>query len=180
MRRARLLLGALGAALALNTGAVYAETVNCTPGSTSWCVGTLDPDTIYGTYTVDWIDAGGAGDTIFGGDGNDQLLGDTNGTNGTLWDGPDVIFAEAGDDYLQGDGGSDWLLGGAGNDYIDADEHSSANPGTDTVEGGGGSDKIHADDGSKDVIDCGKGQDTVFFDRGLDKVADDCERKRPQ
>jgi hypothetical protein len=46
------------------------------------------------------------------------------------------------------------------------------------VSGGSDDDRINAQDGFKDVVDCGTGEDTVFFDRGLDRVRD-CEIKNP-
>ncbi len=177
MRRAMLLLGILGAAQALGTGVVDARDIDCPPSS-GWCSGTNDPDTMYGTYTVDLIDGDGAGDTLYGYDGNDQLVGDSNGD--PLLDGPDWLFGGAGDDSLSGYGGSDLLVGGPGKDYIDATERNSTNPGSDAVKGGGGPDEIDAADGSKDTIDCGTGRDTVTFDKGLDKVDGNCERKRPE
>jgi hypothetical protein len=50
-----------------------------------------------------------------------------------------------------------------------------AEPGKDAIRAGSGNDTIDAADGFRDVIDCGKGQDTVTFDRGLEKIADNCE-----
>jgi hypothetical protein len=50
--------------------------------------------------------------------------------------------------------------------------------GTEFVYGGEGKDEIVADDDSKDIIDCGDGHDTVFFDQGLDRLKN-CEDKTP-
>jgi hypothetical protein len=71
------------------------------------------------------------------------------------------------------------LVGGAGTDTIDALQFSSANPGQDTVRAGRGNDTIQAQAGFNDVINCGAGTDTVEYDRGLGKVAADCEHKHP-
>ncbi len=44
--------------------------------------------------------------------------------------------------------------------------------------GGDGRDTIHADDRMRDIIDCGRGSDTVYFDKGKD-VLSNCEHKFP-
>ena len=43
--------------------------------------------------------------------------------------------------------------------------------------GGRGNDYINDHDSSKrpDVIRCGRGYDTVIYNKGMDRVADDCE-----
>jgi Ca2+-binding RTX toxin-like protein len=49
--------------------------------------------------------------------------------------------------------------------------------GSDRISGGAGNDVIRAKDGTRDVIRCGAGRDTVVADRS-DKVRKDCERVR--
>ncbi len=46
------------------------------------------------------------------------------------------------------------------------------------TEGGSGNDRIVATEGNKDIIDCGTGTDTVFYDVGLDTIKG-CENKNP-
>ena len=60
----------------------------------------------------------------------------------------------------------DTLNGGRGGDEFDA---------------GGGADTIQAVDNEADQISCGRGDDKVFFDQGLDTFlnANACEDKRP-
>ena len=55
--------------------------------------------------------------------------------------------------------------------------------GDDKLVGGEGNDIINAHDepASKweDDIDCGPGRDTVYFDKGFDKLRSNCEVKKP-
>jgi hypothetical protein len=81
--------------------------------------------------------------------------------------GDDVILGRGGNDTLRGGAGNDRLDGGPGNDVIDG------GPGADTILGGPGSDTILAADGTKDVIDCGTGNDKAVVD-AID-VAKGCE-----
>jgi hypothetical protein len=102
------------------------------------------------------------------------------GGDDTSADGDDELIGFRGDDSLSGFGGSDYLRGGRGDDLIDATEESD-NPGEDTVRGSRDQDFIGAVDGFKDTIFCGRGdKDEVFFDEGLDVVADNCELQNPR
>jgi Ca2+-binding RTX toxin-like protein len=90
---------------------------------------------------------------LFGGDGNDTLVGGS---------GRDLLFGQAGNDQLLGKGGSDLLFGGADNDALtggDADDQAFGesgndrmiwNPGDDTDlnEGGAGSDTVEVNGGN--------------------------------
>jgi len=60
---------------------------------------------------------------MFGGAGNDTLIGGS---------GADQLFGEAGNDTLLGKGGDDFLFGGAGNDVL------IGGPGQDIMDGGPG------------------------------------------
>jgi Ca2+-binding RTX toxin-like protein len=93
---------------------------------------------------------------------NDRLKGTANGDTIRGRAGADRVKGLAGDDCLFGDGGADRIVGGAGSDRI---------------SGGAGNDVIRAKDGTRDVIRCGAGRDTVVADRS-DKVRKDCERVR--
>jgi hypothetical protein len=81
--------------------------------------------------------------------------------------GDDVIFGLGGNDTILGGAGNDTLYGGPGNDVIDG------GPGADKIFGGPGSDTILAADGTKDVIDCGPGNDKAVVD-AID-VVKNCE-----
>lgn len=93
---------------------------------------------------------------------NDRLKGTANGDTIRGRAGADRVKGLAGDDCLFGDGGADRIVGGAGSDRI---------------SGGAGNDVIRAKDGTRDVVRCGAGRDTVVADRS-DKVRKDCERVR--
>ncbi len=47
------------------------------------------------------------------------------------------------------------------------------------MRSGNGDDVIFAQDGFKDTIDCGEDFDTVFFEVGIDTVAN-CEEQNPE
>jgi Ca2+-binding RTX toxin-like protein len=102
------------------------------------------------------VDGGTSGDTIRGQDDDDSLNG---------LDGADTIDGRGGGDSLMGAAGNDELVGGSGGDSFDAAE---------------GADRIEAADNEADQIDCGAGNDTVFFDEGLDTFVDvtACENRR--
>lgn len=92
---------------------------------------------------------------IFGGAGNDTIIGGS---------GADQLFGQAGNDTLLGKGGADMLFGGAGDDVLtggDADDHIFGeagndrmiwNPGddTDVFEGGAGTDTAEVNGGNGD------------------------------
>ena len=86
----------------------------------------------------------------------------------------DVLRGTVRGDDLRGEGGDDTLIGLAGADYL------VGGPGRDTIRAGDGNDVILARDGRRDVIDCGRGHDTVTADR-FDVVRSSCEVvKRPK
>jgi Ca2+-binding RTX toxin-like protein len=64
-------------------------------------------DTIIGGAWADWLYGGAGNDEIFGGRGNDRMFGG---------DGNDSLYGGAGDDTLTGGAGADSLFGGAGFD----------------------------------------------------------------
>jgi uncharacterized secreted protein with C-terminal beta-propeller domain len=145
------------------------------------------------------VELAGAGDItvrVWGGRGNDTLMGDSGGQclyggpgddvldagagNDTLWgnngdddlsggDGGDWMCGDAGDDTLAGNWGNDRLLGAAGNDFLDGGEDRDkvrGGPGVDTLKGGGGKDALNADDGKT-----AGNRDLVFVEWGIDGAA---------
>ncbi|MCP5397078.1 MAG: hypothetical protein H6918_10195 [Sphingomonadaceae bacterium] len=56
--------------------------------------------------------------SVFGGTGNDYIIGAESGSTLLGGDGNDELFGLGGDDYLDGGDGADRLVGGAGNDTI--------------------------------------------------------------
>jgi Ca2+-binding RTX toxin-like protein len=91
--------------------------------------------------------------------------GECSGTTG-----PDIMTGTDADDTIAGFGGRDQIVDTAKQDI-------------DTVAGGRGNDTIDVREGNKglvnrDFVNCGGGQDTVFFDEGRDTVVR-CETKNP-
>jgi dipeptidyl aminopeptidase/acylaminoacyl peptidase len=83
----------------------------------------------------------------------------------------DVIRGTAFLDFIDGGPGDDRLYGRDGNDHI------TTGGGHDHVFGGPGNDLIRSASGSRDVVSCGSGRDSVVADRA-DHVLRDCERVR--
>lgn len=100
--------------------------------------------------------AGDLGDTLTGGDGNDELYGG------------------AGDDTLSGRDGNDTLDGAAGVDSVagnDGDDQLTGGPGLDSLIGGGGADTLRGDDGEADAnLNGGPGVDTAYYDAAVDPL----------
>jgi hypothetical protein len=197
MRRVLLLLSAMAAALVMASAVALADhpnngEVNCWvepwgDPDTNICTGTDHADNIQGTTGSDAIHAlagddsvaGDWGDdVIYGGDGHDFVAGHEEN---------DTIYGGLGNDHLRGSADSDTIWAGKGADDIRVggqdDYDSWADDGTtapvDTVYAEGGNDTIHSHlDGNKDMIDCGPGGDTVYYDVGIDQVKS-CEKKNP-
>jgi hypothetical protein len=186
-----LLVAAMGMALVVGSGVALAATIDCT---TSPCLGTPEPENIFGSANPEEIRALAGGDFIFPGYGNDVVYGDEgNDTvlalygNDTIYGGPDgdgsAIAASFGYSNLEGEEDSDTVYGGGGNDYVDAaaNDKPGAFPTTAPVDssyGGAGNDRIYTKDGNVDIINCGKGKrDVVIFDKGIDTGIRGCERK---
>ena len=135
---------------------------------------------------------------IFGGDGNDQLFGESGqerilgGEGNDLIDGGragDALHGEGGDDRIVGDAGPDGLYGGPGADHLDGGASADrllGGEGSDELvggsapdyfDGGAGDDAIRAADDSIDTVACGPGTDTVYVeaDNPARDVLLDCE-----
>jgi Ca2+-binding RTX toxin-like protein len=140
---------------------------------------------LYGGPGNDLIKGGRGSDLIKGGDGNDQLFGESGTENMTGGDGDDlldggaardilagnngsdVVHGDSGDDTLEGGNGADQVDGGSGADELfgdDGDDLVVGGPGADIMDGGNGDDTIRAADDSRDEVDCGEGNDTVFVE----------------
>ena len=97
-------------------------------------------------------------DSIYGGVGNDTILGleDDDNLEGDIGD--DSIDGGSGNDYINGEPGADTLLGGDGDDSI------SGGGGNDLIYGGDGNDKInYVDDTGIDTVFGGAGNDLVNY-----------------
>jgi hypothetical protein len=130
-------------------------------------------------------------ENVWGGLGDDTIVGD-DGDN-QLWgkDGADVINGGPGDDSISGLEGPDRLDGGRGADHVRGGPHLDTvlggpgddlvvgggkadvldgGPGDDRMDGGPDNDTLRARDGDRDVILGGTGQDRARIDRGLDSA----------
>lgn len=107
--------------------------------------------------TLAVISARGA--TLWGGEGNDTLVGGLAPTTLDGGNGNDSITGSTADDFITGGAGDDWIHGSKGNDLI------LAGDGKDIVYGWRGDDMIYGD----------AGDDTLFGQDGNDTVAGDGE-----
>jgi hypothetical protein len=114
------------------------------------CWGTQKADVIIGTSQEDFIDAQRGADLVRAGRGADRIAGDD------YWLGEDENHGGPGADHIVGNLDSEKHFGGRGDDLL-VDEKSGKNP---------------------DVFRCGAGRDEVTYNKGLDRVADDCEVSR--
>ena len=142
-------------------------------------------DDLVGTQDGDWINSGGADDTVQGGDGKDILIGgdgddwisggDDNYKNDRYskdfifgGDGDDRIYSRGGDDIVSGGAGDDYISGSYGNDLIFGDEGDDELRGygdNDTLIGGAGDDRLLGGWGDDLYIYFrGDGKDTIFDD----------------
>jgi hypothetical protein len=107
----------------------------------------------------------------YGGRGTDAI-------NGSLF-ADEIHGGPGGDATMHGLQGNDLMYGGKASDSLVGDTGEDVlhpGPGRDFVFGNGGADRIHAVDGSRDWIDCGRGDDFVHADPSdqfLDR--DSCE-----
>ena len=111
--------------------------------------GTDGDDDLSGTRSADVICGFGGDDSIQGMDGNDVIYGG---------DGEDSIVGGGGHDVIDAGGGDDWVLGDAGRDVI------IGGSGKDVLGGGPDADRIFADDGEEDIVDGGDGDDELRLD----------------
>lgn len=134
------------------TNLVLADSILCNGGN--FCDGTENSDTMVGDNVANTIAGEGGNDNIAGKGGNDVLLGQT---------GDDVISGGNNGDLVVGGRGADRLIGGDGNDRI---FHNINQQGSDLL----------APDGSKDIIDCGLGNDEAWINVSVDHdIAGGCE-----
>jgi len=148
-------------------------------------------DNIIGGDGNDTIAGEAGNDALFGGPGSDRITGDNGNDTINGEDGSDILFGSTGtdrmhgglgNDTLAGQEGSDILYGGDGNDILIGDVNSRGDsPGADIIKGGPGGDKLFQSqyiessggeplksDSSKDILDCGDGNDEVWVNVNTD------------
>lgn len=138
-------------------------------------------NTLYGSNQTDFLIGGAGSDTLHGYDGDDILFGGAG--NDYLYggcgddmlfgdEGDDFIYGEAGDDEIYGGDGKDILFGGAGDDLI------YGGSGNDTLKGDDGDDALFGEDGNDllyggagdDILDGGDGDDILYGEAGNDTL----------
>ena len=100
---------------------------------------------------------------LYGGDGNDTLIGSA---------GTDYLSGHANNDVIEGRGGTDYIDGGTGSDSVsggDGDDFVSGGADDDVIEGGIGNDTLYGATGN-DVIFGGEGKDVIAGNQGNDKL----------
>ncbi len=100
---------------------------------------------------------------IFAFAGNDYV--EAGGGNDRIWGGTgnDTIRGQGGDDRIYGEDGNDELRGGSGNDYV------RGGKGNDLMFGGGNNDKLIGDQGN-DTIYGGSGADRIYGNKGNNEL----------
>jgi Ca2+-binding RTX toxin-like protein len=91
--------------------------------------------------------------------GADQLAGTADGDRIRGLGGRDRVAGRAGDDCLSGGAGKDRLRGGADDDLV------RGGRGSDRLSGGSGDDTIRSRGQARDLVRCGRGEDTAKVDR---------------
>ena len=118
------------------------------------------------------LDKNCTGGDCIGTRGDDFIVGSTN---------LDRIVGMEGNDQVIGQEGSDEIYGDEGNDII---TDNGTNIDFDTIYGDEGNDTIDMYElgvAGADTVNCGPGKkDKVFFDKGIDVIANNCEIRKPQ
>jgi Ca2+-binding RTX toxin-like protein len=191
MRRSVLLGMVVSMALLLGASAVaLAARIDCT--ALTECIGTNKGDTINGSpgdddmrgrAGGDLMRGNGGSDEMEGGLGADRVLGNLGNDDSLVWGGEQRGSSQP---YTYPDKSGDVASGGRGRDQVYG---GFGQGGVDRVFGNQGNDEIvvaqrgfPAELGevevTREVVDCGGGDDTVYRDRRLDVIADNCEHKR--
>ena len=120
-------------------------------------------DDVFAVYDFSIISNDGAGDSLRGAEGDDDIFGGA---------GSDLIHGGMGADHVDGGIGADMVFAGAGDDQIDGglgDDHIEAGWGNDTLRGGEGRDFLSGSHGD-DVFAAGAGTDTAYGGVGSDRL----------
>jgi Ca2+-binding RTX toxin-like protein len=97
---------------------------------------------------------------VFGGSGNDLIVGDSRANVLRGGPGDDILVGGAGNDLLYGEAGADAVYGGAGNDIVTGGGGTATDL-SDTLVGGDGNDTLQGD-AAADMFQCdGKNSNTA-------------------
>ncbi|UOA20942.1 Bifunctional hemolysin/adenylate cyclase (plasmid) [Sulfitobacter indolifex] len=143
-------------------------------GSTVTLIGVdatkLDPETLEGMGFFESDDTSDfqnalltSAGKIFGGGGNDELVGSLNN---------ELFSGGTGNDSIFGGGGADTIMGGSGSDYIEGGEGDDVlytGTGDDTLDGGDGDDVLHNSSGDDSLVG-GAGNDRLVASSGDDTL----------
>lgn len=187
MRRSVLLGTVVAVALILGASAVaIAATRNCTANTP--CVGTSKgdimngssgPDDMRGRAGGDAMRGYGGSDQMEGGLGADKVLGGTGGDS-VVWGGEErgsstFTYPDKSGDRTAGGPGPDRVYGGFGQGGVDLVFGNGANDTIIVAQRGFTEGEVKV---TKEVVNCGTGDDTVYRDKGRDVIAKNCEHKR--
>jgi hypothetical protein len=124
---------------------------------------------------------GGGNDTLVGAGDDDTLQGSDGDDDLRAMGGNDGLDGGRGNDHLQGAEGDDELSGGAGNDHLqgmEGNDNISGDAGNDLIEGGAGRDGVFGGIGGADSLAGGPGDDRFLLPKSAaggtrEDVADD-------
>ena len=125
--------------------------------------GTNGSDRLVGTPKNDLIFGFGGSDKINGNNGDDCLVGGDGSDSIRGNNGNDVILGEGGSDSLSGNNGEDILIGGEGSDSLRGGNKD------DVLDGGNGSDSLRGGNGN-DTLSGGDGDDSLRGNSGDDNL----------
>jgi Ca2+-binding RTX toxin-like protein len=120
-----------------------------------------DVEQISGGRGDDAIVGGPGRDILLGLDGADVITGAENQDRVDGGEGEDAVAGGEGSDGVAGGGGDDLVVGGPGADALFGDYHLGCGVRQSCLDG---DDEIRADDGTRDLVDCGRGIDAVRVD----------------
>jgi Ca2+-binding RTX toxin-like protein len=123
-------------------------------------------DVLLGLLADDWLEGGIGNDDLRGLSGEDGLLGGTGDDVLTGGTGDDHLWSGPGRDELRGGDGADYLDGADGRDFLygdDGDDRIMGGPGIDTLRGGNGHDTLEGGD-DDDTLRGGGGDDVLDED----------------
>lgn len=106
--------------------------------------------------------------SLYGGDGNDELIAGPNGDKLYGENGNDILVGDSGDDYLDGGDGDDWLIGNEGDDTL------VAGSGFDYLSGGDGDDTYVINSRYFEIYDSG-GDDQALVNVNFARIPEEIE-----